>query len=149
MEWAFSVEKRQNGGRLTQRGLCVSLPFNWADFCGEGTGHFTSSGFGSRFGTNTKLFRGVIGPISTPNDYLNAADSMMLLACARAAETMPCQGRRGKAFINLLQFFPWVWQVIPYNKAICYLLIALSNRNIITCRPWLARWALNAISHTK
>ena len=26
---------------------------------------------GSRFGTNTKLLRGVIGPISKPNDCLN------------------------------------------------------------------------------
>ena len=26
--------------------------------------------FGSRFGRNTKLLGGVIGPISTPNDYL-------------------------------------------------------------------------------
>ena len=63
---------------------------------------------GSRFGTNTKLFRGVFGPISKLNDYLSAADSMMLLACAGAAETMPCQDPRGKAFINLLQFSPSV-----------------------------------------
>ena len=27
--------------------------------------------FGSPFGTNTKLLRGVIGSVSTPNDYLN------------------------------------------------------------------------------
>jgi len=43
--------------------------------------------FGSRFGTNTKLLLGVIGPISTPNDYLNT-----VLAFAGAAETVPAHG---------------------------------------------------------
>ena len=39
--------------------------------------------FGSRFGTNTKLLRRVIGPISTPNDYLNTLvdDVVSLCSC--------------------------------------------------------------------
>ena len=43
-----------------------------ADFSGEGrviSGHLANR-LGSRFGTKTKLLSGVIGPISTPNDYL-------------------------------------------------------------------------------
>ena len=44
------------------------FPFYAADFCGEGKSHLRWSG---RFGANTKLLRGVIGPISTSNDYLN------------------------------------------------------------------------------
>ena len=50
------------------RTLFVSHPrLNPADFCGEGTGHFRSSGdrFRSRFETNRNLLRGVIGPKST------------------------------------------------------------------------------------
>ena len=53
--------------------------------------------FGSRFGTKTKLLRGVIGPISTPNDWQY---SMMWLDCAGAAETMPSHGPHGKS-LNL------------------------------------------------
>ena len=34
------------------------------------SGHLANR-FGSPFGKNTKLLRGVIGSISTPNDYLN------------------------------------------------------------------------------
>ena len=55
--------------------FCVShTPFNGANFFGVGTGHSRSSGenrFESLFGTNSKLLRGVFGPRSTPNDYLN------------------------------------------------------------------------------
>ena len=45
--------------------------------------------FGSRFGTNTKLLPGVIGPISAPSDYLRTVFDDVILACAGAAETMP------------------------------------------------------------
>ena len=46
---------------------------NWADFSGEGSGHFKSSGeqIWKSIGTNTELVRGVIGPISLPNDDIN------------------------------------------------------------------------------
>ena len=40
---AFAVEKRQNGGRLTKNACVSHSPFNKADFCGKGTGHFRSS----------------------------------------------------------------------------------------------------------
>ena len=50
------------------RTLCLFHPrLNAADFWGEGTGHFRSSGdrSRSRFETNRNLLRGVIGPKST------------------------------------------------------------------------------------
>ena len=54
-----------------------------ADFFGEGTGISgrLTNRFGSRFGTSTKLFRGVIGSISTPNDYLNAVFDDIISLC--------------------------------------------------------------------
>ena len=66
--------------------------FNGANFCWEGNGHFGSSGeqIWTRFGTNTKLLPGVIGPISAPSDYyLSTVFDDVILACAGAAETMP------------------------------------------------------------
>ena len=75
-------QNKKADGSPRRRYVSHSL-FNRADFCGEGTG--ISGGltnrFGSRFGTNTKLFRGVIGPISTPNDYLNAVFDDIISLC--------------------------------------------------------------------
>ena len=73
MEWAFSVEKRHNGTRLTQKTLRVPLPLQWGQFLrgGEVSLGRLANRFGSRFGTYTKLLGGVIGPISAPNDYQN------------------------------------------------------------------------------
>ena len=91
--------------------------------------------FGSRFGTNTKLLPGVIGPISAPSDYLSTVFDDVILACAGAAETMPPpsppppDGPHGKTFnlYRLLRFSPCVCKVLP-EYAICR-----SNRNIFTC----------------
>ena len=61
----------------TPKRLCLSHSFfQWGRFCAEWTGHFRSYGehtWVSGFGTNTELLRGVIGPISSPNDELNTA----------------------------------------------------------------------------
>ena len=67
------TKNKMADGSPRRRYVSHSL-FNRADSCGEGTGISgrLTNRFGSRFGTSTKLFRGVIGPISTPNDYLNA-----------------------------------------------------------------------------
>ena len=78
MDWAFSVGKKQKNKKAdgSPRGRYVSHSlFNRADSCGEGTG------ISSRFGTSTKLFRGVIGPISTPNDSLNAVFDDIISLC--------------------------------------------------------------------
>ena len=71
---SFLYQRKDKRADGTPRILCVShSSFNKADFCGEGTDHFRLSGnrFKSRFGTNTKLLLGVIGPISTLNVHLN------------------------------------------------------------------------------
>ena len=61
-------------------------PVNGADYCGEGTGHFRSSGeqiWKSIWNTRTENYCvELIGPMSTPQ-------YSMSLACVRAAETMP------------------------------------------------------------
>ena len=87
----------------TSRKLCLThCPFNGAYFCGggegggrEGTDHFRSSG------TNGKLLRGVIGPGLLPYIHAKIQNSMMLLACAGAVETMPSHGSHGKSFSSL------------------------------------------------
>ena len=66
MEWALSVEKRQNGGRLSQKALGVPLPLQRSRFLRAISGRLGNR-FGSPFWKNPKLLRGVIGPISTPN----------------------------------------------------------------------------------
>ena len=94
--------------------------------------------FGSRFGTNTNLLRGVIGPISTRNDYLNTVIGNAVSLRGSCRNKRPSYGPHGKSF-NLLQFSPFVWKVFPYKKGICYLQIAPSNRNIFTCHGLLER----------
>ena len=75
-------KKKKADGSPRRRYVSHSL-FNRADFCGEGTGISgrLTNRFGSRFGTSTKLFRGVIGPISTPNDSLNAVFDDIISLC--------------------------------------------------------------------
>ena len=79
----------------TPRRLCVShSPFNGAEFLRKGDGSFEVVGrthlLGSRFGTNTKLLRGVFGPISMPNDYLNTVfDDVVSLWGSRRNNAFP------------------------------------------------------------
>ena len=40
MEWVFSVEKRQNGGRYTQKALRVSIPLQQSPFLRGGNQSF-------------------------------------------------------------------------------------------------------------
>ena len=78
--------------------------FNRADFCGEGTGisGCLTNRFGSRFGTSTKLFRGVIGPISTPNDDLNAVfDDIISLCGSCINNALPRSPREKLQFIAI------------------------------------------------
>ena len=67
------VEKIQNGGCNSQKSFRVPFLLQWTDFWREGRviSCCLANRFGSPFGTNTKLLRGVIGSIFTPNDYLN------------------------------------------------------------------------------
>ena len=74
MEAASSVQKKDKMADRTPRRLCVSHSSSMGPIFAERgrviSGHLANR-FGSRFGTNTKLLRGVIKPRSTPNDYLN------------------------------------------------------------------------------
>ena len=80
----LSPSKKDKMADCPPRRRCVThFPSNGADFCGEGTvisGRLAHR-FGSRFGSNTKLFRCVIGLISAPNDYLNAVFDDVISLC--------------------------------------------------------------------
>ena len=93
--------------------------------------------FGSRFRTNTKLLRGVFGPISMPNDYLNTVfDDVVSLPRELQKQCPPtvpnslpaCE----KTFLTRKESLR---NMLP--------VIAPSNRNIFT---WIVRRASNAIS---
>ena len=73
MEWAFSVEEDKMADLFTQKAFLDLLPPSVGPIsAGRGriiSGHLAYR-FGSPFGTNTKLLRGVIGPMSTLNDHV-------------------------------------------------------------------------------
>ena len=81
--------------------LCVSYArFNGTDFCGEATSHFWSSG-GQLKRTQT-LLRGIIGPISTRNDYPNTVfDDVVSLrgSCTCTAPPPPPTPREKLQFV--------------------------------------------------
>ena len=71
LEAASSVQQKDKMADGTPRRLCVSYSSSMGSISAERgrviSGHL-SNRFGSRFGKNTKLLRGVIKPISTPNN---------------------------------------------------------------------------------
>ena len=77
--------------------------------------------FGSWFGTNNKLSRGVIGPISTTNDYLNTAYNDVVCLC-------------GSCRNNALSRSPWekIWLVAILSQRVKSL--SLQERNNAICR---------------
>ena len=78
MEWAFSVEKRQNGGRLNQRALRVPL------------GSFQV------VLRKSKNYWVDLFALYLRRMIVEIQFSMTLLACPGAAETMPSHGPTGK-----------------------------------------------------
>ena len=70
------VDKQQNADETPRRLSVSHSPFNGPFFFAERglviSGRLANR-LGSRFGTYTKLLRGVTGPISTLNDYLNTS----------------------------------------------------------------------------
>ena len=89
----LSMSKKDKMADGSPRRFCVShSPF-------KVSGRLANR-FGSRFGRNTKLLRGVIGPISSPSDYLDTAsdddDDDDDDDDAGAAETVPSQFLREK-----------------------------------------------------
>ena len=80
----FPCQKRQNGGRNFQKALRVPFHRSMGPiFTGRGrvTPGRLANRFRSRFGTNTTLLRGVIGPISTSNDCLNTVFNDVFSLC--------------------------------------------------------------------
>ena len=77
-------------GFLHQKKTCPTLPSTGPIFAGKGTGHFSSSGeqIRSWYRINNKLFCEVIGPISVPNDYLNALFNDVIILHGGATGTM-------------------------------------------------------------
>ena len=102
---SFYGDKRQNVGGISQKALGVHFPINSADFSGEGTGHFKSSGeqIWKSIGTNTELVRGVIGPISSPNDDLNIVfDDVVSLRGSCRNNSLPRSPREKLQLVRIL-----------------------------------------------
>ena len=72
MEANSSVHQKDKTADGTPRRLCVSHSFSMGPISAE-RGRVISGHLAKWFGTNTKLLREVIKPISTPNNYLNTA----------------------------------------------------------------------------
>ena len=70
MEAASSVQQKDNMTDRTPGRLYVCHSSSMGPISARGDRSFQVR-FGSLFGTNTKLLREVIKPISTPNDYVN------------------------------------------------------------------------------
>ena len=135
---SMSKETNINGGWNSQKALHVPFPpLMKPIFVGRRRvipSHVANK-FGSWFGTNEKLLRGVNGPISTTNDYLNTAYNDVVCLCGSCRNNALSRTHRKR--FDLLQFSPNMWRVFP-------LFIDFpSNTNIFT---WIVRRALNAIS---
>ena len=78
-------------------------PFNGANFASKGRviSCRLANRVGSRFETNRKLLPEIIGPISTPNDYLNASsDEVFSLELQKQYARLRCLRR--KFFVTIL-----------------------------------------------
>ena len=99
----FALSKKDRMADGTPRGLWVShSPFSWAAF-GEGTGPFEVV-WRSRYGTNTKFLREVIGPISASNDYrIKVFDNVVYLCGSCRNDALPRSPREKLVVILSLQ----------------------------------------------
>ena len=107
MEWAFSVEKRHNGTRLTQKTLRVPLPLQWGQFLRGGDGSVQVV-WRTDLEVDLELTQNYwveLLALYPRRMIIKIQYSMMFLACSGAAETMPSHGPHGKSF-NFLQFSP-------------------------------------------
>ena len=141
MEWAFSVEKIQNGGRRTQKALRVPLPLYWSRFLRGGHESFQAV-WQTDLEVDFERTQNYCVELLAQHPrrmIIQIRYSMMLSACAGAAATKPSPGPHGKSS-NLLLFSPCVWKVFPEYVSICR-----SHRQIETF-TWVVRRALNAIS---
>ena len=106
------IRRKKTKWRTAQpEGVGVPLPLQRSRFLRAISGRLANR-FGSRFWKNPKLLRGVIGPISTPNDYLNTVfnDIDVISLCESCRNNAHGPDRKS---LNLLQFSPCVWKVFP------------------------------------
>ena len=104
MEWAFSRRKKTKWWTAQPEGLaCPTPPSIGPIFAERGrviSGRLVNR-FGSRFGTNTELLRGVVHPISTPNDYRNTVfDDVISLSGSYRNNALPRSPREASACCN-------------------------------------------------
>ena len=111
---SMSKETNINGGWNSQKALHVPFPPSMKPiFVGRRRvipSHVANK-FGSWFGTNKKLLRGVNGPISTTNDYLNTAYNDVVCLCGSCRNNALSRTHRKR--FDLLQFSPNMWRVFP------------------------------------
>ena len=84
MEATLTLQHKEKMVDGTPRRLCISYSsFTGSNFCSKGTGDFRLSGkqIWKSIWTNTELLQKVIGPISTPNDYLNTVFNDIVSLC--------------------------------------------------------------------
>ena len=122
MEWAFSRRNKTKWWTAQPEGLaCPTPPSIGPIFAERGrviSGRLVNR-FGSRFGTNTELLRGVVHPISTPNDYRNTVfDDVISLSGSYRNNALP---RSPRESFSLLQLTPCIEKVFPHKKRISYL----------------------------
>ena len=80
---------------------------NGADICGEGTGYFRLSGkqkLKSNWSEQKKL-RGVIAPMSTPNEYLDTVVDDVVSSSWSQKNALPRSPRKS---FNLMEYSPCV-----------------------------------------
>lgn len=110
MKWegnSFNVKKDKS----MEGFACPTPPSMGWTFARRGwvTSFHLANRCGSRFVKNTKLLRGVTGPISTPNDHLNTVfDDVVSLCRSCRNNTFPQSPREKK--INFWQFSSCVWK---------------------------------------
>ena len=134
VEWAFSVEKGQKWRTAHPEGVACPTPSSVGPiFAGRGwviLGRLANK-FRSRFGTNTKLFRGVIGPISALNDYLNAVfDDVISLCGSCSNNALPRSQRKMLQLVVILSL-----RVISLSLTMKEYAICKSLRQIETYSP--------------
>ena len=87
------------------KALLVPFPSIGLIFAGRGqvVSGCLATTLGSRLGTNTKLLRGIVGPVSTPNDYLNTVfDEVVSLRRSFRYYALPRSPREKPQFVAIL-----------------------------------------------
>ena len=121
------VIKDKMGGRSSQKALRVLSPLPWDRFLRRGDESFLV--FWRTVETSTNLLRGVIGLISTRNDYPNTVlDDVLSLRGSCTYTVPPTPPPDGKNF-NLLQLMVWTTKELTHT--LVYICFSFPCRHII------------------